>query len=122
MLKFVESRRAARLNVEMSVELFDLSTNKPIEGSERFPVEVVNISKTGICFATKCPIEIKSFYKACLNFPTKESMTVIVEVIRSQEGEDGEPTYGGSFVGISEADKFKIEVFRLFEEEKRKVN
>lgn len=48
-------------------------------------------------------------------------MNVIIEVVRSQDKDNGEHMYGGSFVGISEADKFKIEVFRLFEENRRQV-
>ena len=121
MLKFVENRRAQRLDIDMSIALYDINSESSADSAETFPVEVENISMTGIGFTTNCPIDVHTFYKACLDFPTKDSMNVIIEVVRSQDKDNGEHMYGGSFVGISEADKFKIEVFRLFEENRRQV-
>lgn len=119
MLAYIENRRAPRLNMEMTIALYDITTKQP-KNAEKFPVEVVNISSTGIGFITDCDIEVHSFYKATLNFPTKDSMDVVIEVVRSQVREDGECMYGGAFVGLSESDKFRIEALRLVEEEHRK--
>lgn len=117
---FIENRKAARLEIDMTIALYDITKNQSIKDAEKFPVEVMNISKSGIGFTTKCSIEISSFYKARLNFPTKDTMDVIIRVVRSQTLEDGRVMFGGTFVGISETDKFKIEVFRLFNEKNTK--
>lgn len=119
MAEFVENRRAQRLDVDMSIELYDLTNNKTMQDGQKFPAEVMNISKTGICFSTENVIEPHTFYRASMNFPTKESIDVIIEVLRVQIGDNGENVCGGAFVGISESDMFKIEVFRLFEEKKK---
>lgn len=121
MSNFKENRRAPRLEIEMTVALYDITTNKSIENADKFSVDVINISTSGLGFTTDGPINVHSFYKACLVFPTKDSMDVIIEVVRSQVMEDGKIMYGGAFVGISEGDKFKIEVYRLLEEERNKV-
>lgn len=83
------------------------------------PIEVLDISKKGIGFRTTNDVEINGFYMIHIVFPTKERMDVIVKVVREEIHSDGKKYYGGVFVGISEADMFKIEVFRLFTEEER---
>lgn len=83
------------------------------------PIEVVDISKTGIGFRTTQDVEKNGFYMTHIVFPTKEKMDIIVKVVREIIRSNGKKYYGGVFVGISEADMFKIEVFRLFTEEER---
>lgn len=119
MLKYVENRKDPRLDIEMTITMYDITAGKLQKDGEKFPVEVCNISASGIGFATDCDIQVNCFYKAHLVFTTKESVDVVIKVVRSQKLENGKMFYGGTFVGISEAEKFKIDVFRLFEESNR---
>jgi len=120
MLQYIENRKAPRLDIEMTIAMYDINTIDSVKESEKFPVEVCNISSSGIGFVTSCDIDVHSFYKANLVFSTKESVDVIIEVVRMQEAEDGKTFYGGAFVAMTDVDRFKIDVFRLFEEEKKK--
>lgn len=119
MLKFVESRKSQRADISMTVALYDIAANQTIKNAESYSVEVENISQSGIGFVTDCQINVGSFYKASLVFPTKDKMDVIIEVVRSQIRDNGEQMYGGTFVALNDTDKFKIEVYRIFAEQNK---
>ena len=40
MLKFVENRRAQRLDIDMSIALYDINSESSADSAETFPVEV----------------------------------------------------------------------------------
>lgn len=71
MLKFVENRRAQRLDIDMSIALYDINSESSADSAETFPVEVENISMTGIGFTTNCPIDVHTFYKCMFGFSYK---------------------------------------------------
>lgn len=109
----MEQRRAKRIDIDIQVLMEPLGA----EGSkEPFYVEVINVSKSGIGFIAPFELEENTFYKARIIFQSKESVDTIVETVRRMESDTKEIRYGGRFVGISESDQFKIEVFRMFTE------
>lgn len=111
-----EKRKAKRINTNLQLRM------EPIEdGGETIIADVTNISKSGIGFETEHTLADHSFYRARLELETKESMDAIIETVRHSENmknDEDKIQYGGRFIAMSNNDQFKIEVFRLFVEEK----
>lgn len=112
----MENRRAKRIDANLKIMMEPL--NKSGE-QESFEVEVMNVSKEGLGFVASNPLETHSFYKAHLVFQSKESVEAVIEIVRHIENDQHPYMYGSRFVGLTEGERFKIEVFRLFTENER---
>ena len=106
-----ENRKAKRISTHLKLKMEPFET-----GGEPVEADVLNLSKGGLGFETKVPLPDNMFFKANLVLESKDSMETVIETIRHGETIDGRIQYGGRFVGLSESDQFKIEVFRLFAE------
>lgn len=109
----VEQRRAKRIDIDIKILMEPLANDS---GQEPFYAEVINVSKSGIGFISPFELEEHFFYKARIIFQSKESVDTIIETVRRVDENEEQIRYGGRFVGISESDQFKIEVFRMFAE------
>ncbi len=109
-----ERRRCKRLALDVSLELERLDKGG-ITTLKYVHVEVSDLSKTGIGFHCEQDLEVGSFYNAKLEIWTKEIIDAILKIVRKKEGADGFQ-YGGSFVGMTDPDALKIEIYQMFEE------
>jgi c-di-GMP-binding flagellar brake protein YcgR len=111
-----ERRRHKRLDLDVSVELERLDT----EGTTTLKfvhVDVTDLSKLGIGFQCDKQLEIGSFYDVRLTIWTKEIISSVIEIVRCVPSEDGAKyQYGCRFVGLSETDALKIEIYQIFDE------
>jgi len=109
-----EKRRNKRLDIDVKVEIerideANVTTVKYME------VEVTNISKTGLAF--KVPgveFEVGACFDARIQIWTKETIDSVFKVVRVNKGEDGVNEYGCIFVGMTDTDALKIEIYQLF--------
>jgi hypothetical protein len=114
-----ERRRAKRLPVTLTLEICNLYKQDHVQVSDlHAPIDVVNISQTGIGFRTKSVLPIGFYFKANINLGTEDTLHSVVEIIRSQADED-EYIYGCTFVGMADVLSYVFEDYdkRLSEDE-----
>lgn len=109
-----ERRKNNRLELELTliVKRLDNDENKELE------IEITDVSKTGIGFCCNELLEIGSVYEAFLKIWTKEIIHSFIEIIRIEK--KGQLySYGAVFIGMSETDASRIEVYDTVESLKR---
>ncbi len=109
-----EKRKAKRLILEAHLIMNRIDSGK----HDLIPVSVIDISKSGVGFKCDQPLELNSIYEAELEIWTKEVIHTFVNIIRC-DVQNGENVYGGTFVGMTEHDSCKIEIYDLFDEAKK---
>lgn len=80
------------------------------EEPEEVAIEVIDVSKTGIGFNCTVPLEIGAVYEAYLTLWTKEVIHAFIEIVRIVK-EDDVFKYGAIFIGMSEMDASRIEIY-----------
>lgn len=107
-----EKRKHKRLDLDVTIELERLDQDG-ITTVKYSHVNVVDISRSGIGF--KCPqqLELGLEYNTKIQIWTREIIDVAVKVIRMETLEDGY-RYGGVFVGMTETDKLKVDIYQIF--------
>lgn len=80
-------------------------------GIEEVAVEIVDVSKTGVGFNCSEPLQIGEVYESYLTLWTKEVLHALLQVVRIELTQDGY-SYGSIFVGMSEMDAARIEVYQ----------
>lgn len=97
-----EKRKAKRMPVTLSLEISSLYKQDNIQVSDlHAPIEVINISKTGIAFRTQSVLPIGYYFTANINLGTEDTLRCVVEIVRSHLDEDA-TIYGCEFVGMAE--------------------
>lgn len=109
-----ERRRSKRLELDVTVELERLDTDG-LTTLKYTHVDVVDLSKTGMGFKSKQKLEAGTYYDVKLQIWTKEIIDAVVEVIRVEDDGEGY-RYGATFVGMTETNALKIEIYQLFNE------
>ncbi|MFT3982972.1 MAG: PilZ domain-containing protein [Lachnospiraceae bacterium] len=105
-----EKRRNRRIVLDAFLVMQRIDSGK----DDIIPVEVLNLSKTGIGFKCKRILEINSVYETELTIWTKEIIHTFVNITRlDTDGEDN--VYGATFVGMTEADAGKIAIYDMFD-------
>lgn len=115
-----EKRRAKRLPIKLSLEISDLYKQDYVHVINiNAPIEVVNISKTGIGFRSESVLPIGYYFNASINLGEKETIRSVVKIIRSQPIDEKLTMYGCEFVGMAEILSFIFEAYeyKLTEEE-----
>jgi len=80
-------------------------------------VEVTNISKTGLAFRVPgIQLEEGACFDARIQIWTKETIDTVFKVVRSQKLDGDMYEYGCIFVGMTDTDALKIEIYQLFNE------
>ena len=110
-----EKRNSRRLDLDVTVELERIDDNKGITTLKLIHVEITDLSKSGIGFTSKAKLELGSYYNTKLQIWTKETIEAVIEIVRSEEKEDGYH-YGAKFVGMIESDALKIDIYQIFYE------
>ncbi len=104
-----ERRRAKRLPVTLALEVCNLYKQDHVQVSDlHAPIEVVNVSRTGIGFRTKSILPIGYYFNASINLGSEDTLHSVVQIIRSQEDGD-QMIYGCEFVGMADVLSYVIE-------------
>ncbi len=104
-----ERRRAKRLPVTLTLEICNLYKQDYVQVSDlHAPIEVINISQTGIGFRSKSILPIGYYFNANINLGTEDTLHSVVEIIRAQVEED-ETIYGCQFVGMADVLSYVFE-------------
>ena len=114
-----EKRRNKRLELHVTVELESLRVGD-VTTVRYTDVDVVDISRSGIGFVSSHELEIGTHYNTRVQIWTKEELKVVVEIVRKQEMEDGKTRYGAFFVGLTDADALKIDIYQIFNDREGK--
>ena len=109
-----EKRRSKRLDLNVSVQLERLDSDG-ITTLKFIKVNVTDLSKLGIGFDCPIKLETGTFYNMKLQIWTKEVIDAVIEIVR-YTGEDDNYHYGASFIGMTESDALKIEIYQIFNE------
>lgn len=108
----IERRKHKRLDLDVSVEL-ERVEEEGVTTLKYVHVDVANISRGGLAFTTKSKLEIGTCYDVKIQIWTKEVVDASIEIIRSEERED-DYKYGCIFVGMSDTDALKIDIYQIF--------
>lgn len=108
----IEKRKHKRLDLDVSIQLerLDEDGNTTLKYSH---VEVTDISRSGIGFLANQPLEIGTYYDTKIQIWTKEVVDAVVEIVREVDTEHGY-RYGGVFIGMSDTDSLKIDIYQIF--------
>ena len=104
-----EKRKAKRIPLEGNLAMNRLDGGK----AEIVPVQIVDVSKTGIGFECARDLSIGSLYALELVLWTKEKIDTFINITRCNVS-GNKKIYGATFVGITEADACKIEIYGMF--------
>ena len=116
-----ERRRAKRLPITLSLEVNSLYKQDNVQVSNlHAPIEVVNISKTGIGFITESILPIGYYFNANFNLGNgEETLHSVIKIIRNQPGDDGKTLYGCEFVGMADVLSYMFEEYEDKMKDKR---
>ena len=110
-----EKRRHKRLELDVNVQLERLDEDG-VTTLKYIHVDVTDLSRSGIGFKARRELETGTFYDAKLQIWTKEVIDVVVQIVRRVNAEDGYQ-YGGVFIGMTETDALKIDIYQIFNDE-----
>lgn len=108
----VEKRKNKRTELLSKIILKRLDGGKV----EDAPIDVTDVSKTGVGFTSKKALAIGAVYEAFLTIWTKEVLHAFVEIVRIEKVADSY-SYGAIFIGMPEMDAARIETFQTVEEQ-----
>jgi len=99
-----EKRKAKRMPVTLSLEILNLYKQDNVQVSNlHAPIEVINVSKTGIGFITESILPLGYYFNANINLGSGEdTLHCVIEIIRKQQLEDNKALYGCEFVGMAD--------------------
>lgn len=80
-------------------------------GSVEVEIEIIDVSKSGLGFICKEPLQIGEAYEAFLTIWTKEVIHTVLQIVRADLREE-DFGYGAVFVGMSPTDASRIEVYQ----------
>lgn len=84
---------------------------------KKISVDVTNLSREGLGFFTPKELQIGDYYDTEIIIWTKEVIQVVIKIARKTKISDSnEISYGGEFIGLSENEKFRIDVYQCVEE------
>lgn len=106
-----ERRRSKR--TEMMAELLINRLDQP--GEQKVMIQVSDISQGGMGFICREPLEKGAVYECVLTLWNKDVIHSFVNIVRREDYEM-EYRYGAAFVGMTEMDAYRIQVFQLVEQ------
>ncbi len=101
---FSEKRRAKRVPVELKLEISSLFKQDHDQVSNvNAPIEVLDVSRTGIGFKSESKLPLGFYFNACLHIMKEENANLycVVKIIREEhDNVSGINTYGCEIVGF----------------------
>ena len=108
-----EKRRHKRLDLDVSLQLERLD-EAGVTTLKYAHVEVTDISRSGLGFKSQQELEIGSYYDTKIQIWTKEVVDAVIEIIRCDKQSDGVYKYGCLFIGMTDVDALKIDIYQIF--------
>lgn len=105
-----ERRKAKRIELEGVLNLKRLDGSK----AEEISIDIIDVSSIGIGFECKQALTIGAMYEISLTLWTKDVIECCIEIIRIIK-EDSTFSYGAMFIGMSEMNKKRIEIYDTVE-------
>ena len=116
-----EKRNSRRLDLDVTVELERIDDHQGVTTLKLVHVDITDLSKSGIGFVAKAPLDLGSYYNTKLQIWTKETIEAVIEIVRREETEEGYH-YGAKFIGMIESDALKIDIYQIFYEYNENMN
>ena len=114
-----ERRKSKRIAINVTISLSPVNSVNSADGTtDAVSVNIIDISKTGMCFVSDHQFISNSFHDAAIVLDNKEMVEVVIEILRIDRRYDS-VHYGCRFVGISPNDQFKIGAYRIVAEGSR---
>ena len=108
-----EKRRHKRLDLDVSLQLERLDEDG-ITTLKYVHVDVTDISRSGLGFISKQELTIGSFYDTKIQIWTKEIVDAVIEIVRCDKQQDDMYKYGCIFIGMTDVDALKIDIYQIF--------
>lgn len=110
-----DRRRAKRMPFTVSLEINNLYKQDNVLVTDiQAPIEVIDISKTGLGFVTTSVLPLGFYFDANINLNNNDSVLhCVIQIIRSQVTENAETMYGCSFVGMADILSFIFEEYDM---------
>ena len=106
-----EKRKSKRfvLEANIAMERVDGSKNRLV------PVNIIDVSGSGIGFSCKEILEMGSVYKLQLKIWTGDVVDALVNIVRFDNSRDDCYIYGANFIGMPGNDTSKFNIHELFD-------
>ena len=108
-----EKRRHKRLDLDVSLQLERLDEDG-VTTLKYVHVDVTDISRSGLGFISKQELAIGSFYDTKIQIWTKEVVDAVIEIVRCDRQQDDMNKYGCIFIGMTDVDALKIDIYQIF--------
>lgn len=109
-----EKRKHKRLDLDVTVELERLDKDG-VTTLRYVHVDITDLSRSGIGFKSAQELEVGTYYDTKLTIWTKEVIDAVIEIVRSSKTDDGY-AYGAEFIGMTDTDALKIDIYQIFNE------
>ncbi len=97
----VDKRRHKRVKVKLNLVVSNIFDQNADMIKIDSPIEVKDVSRSGIGFITKSILPMNYYFNAALTFDNEDSILYsVVKIIRCEALEDDEYSYGCEFVGM----------------------
>ena len=106
-----EKRKSKRFVLEATLAMERVDGNK----NRLVPINVIDVSGSGMGFACKEILEMNSVYKVQLKIWTGDVVDALVNIVRFDNSRDDENVYGANFIGMPGNDTSKFNIHELFE-------
>lgn len=113
-----EKRRSKRYPIDLKLEISSLFKQDNVRVNHiDAPIEVVNISKMGIGFQSKCQLPIDFYFNAKLTLGDSDSnLYAVVRIMRIEKIDSETYMYGSEFIGLAPVLSY------IFDEYEEKLN
>ena len=108
-----EKRKHKRLDLDVNVQLERLNEDG-VTTLKYVHVDVTDISRSGIGFKSTQELATGTYYDTKIQIWTKEVVDCVIEIVRAGKNDDGTFNYGGIFIGMTDTDALKIDIYQIF--------
>lgn len=108
-----ERRRHKRLELDVSIQLEKLDQDE-ITTLKYIHVDVTDISRSGIGFISDHELAVGTYYDTRIQIWTKEVIDAVLEIVRCEKTPNGGYHYGCTFIGMTDTDALKIDIYQIF--------
>ncbi len=109
-----EKRKSKRMDLDCKLVLKRLDQAEA-GAAQEVSIHVLDVSKTGVGFECPEKLSIGGVYECYLTIWTKETIHSFIQVVRALKKETYN-FYGGIFIGMSETDINRINIYSEFSE------
>lgn len=108
----MEEKRGSR-RMSLSARILVKNMNNSSPKTEEVEIDVQDVSVTGVGFICNIPLMMGAIYETNLIIWTKEVIHAFLKIVRLGETNDGRYICGAIFIGLSDIDAKRIEVYDL---------